>query len=30
MEFLEVLGQVPRSQRAFACQLGMVIDCVYS
>lgn len=30
MEFLEVLGQVPRSQQAFAWQLGMIIDCVYS
>lgn len=29
MEFLEVLGQVPGSQQALACQLGMGIECVF-
>jgi len=30
MELSEVVGQIPRSLQAFACHLGMVIDCVYS
>lgn len=30
MEFSELFGQVPKSQQAFACHLGVVIVCILS